>query len=149
QALYGQVSEVKFQRPAGTPPEKAKAEFATWLAEVEGRIATLRASKGGKGVDLTQRQADALAGDWDRWFTSQHLDNPGSPIRWAFLHETLVRDIADRDPETGEIELDQEALAAVAIEARTAVFLTDRGLTLSEAGQSLFLAAVAREFLHA
>ena len=53
------------------------------------------------------------------------------------------------DPETGEIYLDQEALAAVAIEARTAVFLTDRGLTLSEAGQSLFFAAVAGEFLHA
>src|SRR5262245_2408770 len=46
QALYGQVSEVKFHRPAGTPPEKAKAEFAAGLAEVEGRIATLRASKG-------------------------------------------------------------------------------------------------------
>jgi hypothetical protein len=79
QALYGQVSEVKFHRPAGTPPEKAKAEFAAWLAEVEGRIAALRESKGGKGVDLTQRQADVLAGDWYRWFTSQHLDNPGGP----------------------------------------------------------------------
>jgi len=62
QALYGQVSEVKFHRPAGTPPEKVKPNLLAWLAEVEGRIATIRASKGGKGADLTQRQAHALAG---------------------------------------------------------------------------------------
>jgi hypothetical protein len=80
---------VKFHRPAGTPPEKAKAEFAAWLAVVQGRIATPRASSGGKGVDLTQREADALAGDRYRWFTSQHLDNPGCPKRWSTLREVL------------------------------------------------------------
>ena len=33
QALHGPLWEVKFHRPVGTPPEKAKAEFAAWLAE--------------------------------------------------------------------------------------------------------------------
>jgi len=148
QALYGPAWEVKLTLPAGTSPEKAKALHAAWLAEVEGRIATLRAGYGCKAQDLSQREADALAGDWYRSFTTQHLDNPGSPHHWHELRETLL-DIAG-NPETGEVDFDEaEVLAAVAIEARTAVFLTDRGLTLSKAAQSLFLAAVAREFLHA
>jgi len=43
----------------------------------------------GKGRDLTQREADALAGQWYREFTSQHLDNAGSPTRWSSLREIL------------------------------------------------------------
>jgi hypothetical protein len=99
---------VKLTLPAATSPEKAKALHAAWLAEVEGRVATLRASERGKGQDLSQREADALAGEWYRWFTGLHLDNPGRPVRWASLYETLVWDIADKDPETGERDLDQE-----------------------------------------
>ena len=89
QALYGRAWEEKFHRPADTPPDKAVAEHAEWAAQIKHRIAALRASKGGKGVDLSQRGADAWAGDWYRWFTSQHLDNPGSPKRWAGLRKTL------------------------------------------------------------
>src|SRR5215470_10221847 len=70
QTLYGPAWEEKFHRPADTPSDKAVAEHAAWAAKVKGRIAALRDSKGGKGVDLTQREADALAGDWHRWFTS-------------------------------------------------------------------------------
>ncbi len=150
QALYGPGWEVKLTIPAATPPEKAKAQHAAWLAEVEGRIATLRAGRHSKGQDLSQRQADALAGEWYRWFTVQHLDNPGQPARWASLHEDLIWEAAYRDHETGEFDLDvPEVWAAVAIDGRTAEFLTDRGLTLSEDGQRLFLTAVGREFLYA
>jgi hypothetical protein len=59
----GQAWEVKLTIPADTPPEKAKAMHVAWLAEVEGRVATLRASKRSKGQDLSQREADALAGE--------------------------------------------------------------------------------------
>jgi len=159
QALYGQVSEVKFHRPAGTPPEKAKAEFAAWLAEVEGRIATLRASKGGNGVDLTQRQADALAGDWYRWFTSQHLDNPGGPKRWSGLRKELwdmayhiAGDIVDDVEETPVYVVDfehPEVLRIFDAGTRASQFLTDRGVSLTEAARTSFLFAVAREFLAA
>jgi hypothetical protein len=69
QALYGPAWEEKFHKAAATPPDKARAEHAAWAGKVKGRLAALRDSKGGKGVDLTQRQADALAGDWYRWFT--------------------------------------------------------------------------------
>jgi integrase len=148
QALYGPAWEVKLHIPAGTPWDKAKAEHAAWLAQVEGRIAALRACKGGKGVDLTQRQADALAGDWYRWFTSQHLDNPGSPKRWPSLRETLL-EIAG-DLETGELDFDQpEVLRAIETEARASQFLIDRGIALTEAGWTSFLSAVASEFLEA
>jgi hypothetical protein len=89
QALYGPAWEEKFHRATDTPPDKARAEHAAWAAKVKGRIAALRDSKGGKGVDLAQRQADILAGDWYREFTSKHQENPGSPKRWSSLRKTL------------------------------------------------------------
>ena len=148
QALYGSAWEVKLTLPADTSPEKAKALHAAWLAEVEGRVATLRASKNSNGQDLTQRQADALAGEWYRCFTKLHLDNPGSPKRWSALRETLL-DIAG-DPETREVDFDQpEVLRAVDIEAEASQFLTDRGVVLTQSGRASFLSAVAREFLEA
>jgi hypothetical protein len=68
----GPAHEEKFHRSADTPSDKAVADHAAWAAKVKGRIATLRAGKNGKGVDLTQQQADALAGDWYRFYTSKH-----------------------------------------------------------------------------
>jgi hypothetical protein len=63
QALYGPAWEVKLTIPAGTTPQRAKALHTEWLAELEGRIATLRGRNGSNGgQDLTQRQAAALAG---------------------------------------------------------------------------------------
>jgi hypothetical protein len=150
-SVWGGVWEEKFRRPADTPVDKAKAEHAASLAQIKGRIAALRASKGGKGVDLTQRHADALAGDWYRWFTSQHLDNPGSPKRWSRLRETLW-DIAELagDPETGEADFDDpEVLSAIDTETRASQFLADRGVALTQAGRTSFLFAVVREFLAA
>jgi integrase len=150
QELYGPAWEVKLTIPATTAPEKAKAEHIAWLAEVEGRVATLRAGKRGRGQDLNQREADALAGEWYRWFTAQHLDNPGPPVHWTSLHEDLIWEAAYRNPETSEFDLDvPEVWAAVTVDGRTAEFLIDRGLTLSEDGQRLFLTAVGREFLYA
>jgi hypothetical protein len=151
QALYGPAWEEKFHKAADTPPDKARAEHAAWAAKVKSRIAALRHSKGGKGVDLTQRQADGLAGDWYRWFTSQHLDNPGSPKGWSTLREVLW-DIAETagDPETREADFnDPEVLSAIESEARAGQFLTDRGAALTVAGRTSFLSAVAREFRQA
>jgi integrase len=151
QALYGPAWEEKFHRPCDTPWDKAVAEHAAWAAKVKGRIAALRASKVGKGVDLTQREACALAGDWYRLYTSQHSDNPGSAMRWSSLRETLW-DKAETagDPETGEADFDDpEVLSGVDIEARASQFLTDRGIALTQAGRAMFLSAVVREFLTA
>jgi hypothetical protein len=40
--LYGQRWEAKFSLPALTRPQDAKARFAAWLAEIEGRITAIR-----------------------------------------------------------------------------------------------------------
>jgi hypothetical protein len=126
QALYGPAWEEKFHKAADTPPDKARAEHAAWAAKVKGRLAALRDSKGGKRVDPTQRQADALAWDWYRWFTSQHLDNPGSPdgydiVRYEFGH--LV--VEAGAPETVEADFDDpEVLSEIDTLARASQFLT-------------------------
>jgi integrase len=151
QALYGPAWEEKFHSAADTPPDKARADHAAWAAKIKGRIAALRDSKGGKGADLTQRQAHALAGDWYRWYTPQHLDNPGTAKRWSSLRETLwdMTELAG-DDETGEADFnDPEVLSAIDTETRASQFLIDRGIALTQAGQTSFLSAVAREFLAA
>jgi integrase len=151
QALYGPAWEEKFHKPAETPSDKAVAEHAAWAAKVKGRVAALRDSKGGKGVDLTQRQADALAGDWYRWFTSQQLDNPGSAERWSTLREIAWERVAlAGDPETSEAAFDDpEVLHGIDIEAKASQFLTDSGVALTPAGRTSFLIAVAIQFFAA
>jgi hypothetical protein len=79
--------EEKFRSPGGTPLDKARAEHAAWAAKVKGRIGALRA--GDQRVDLTQQQADALAGDWYREFTAKHTDNPGSPEGYDIVRGDL------------------------------------------------------------
>src|SRR5258706_107386 len=151
QAAYGQSWEVIFSAPPCTPVPQAKALHGKWLSEVELRISALRDVKAGKGRDLTQREADALAGQWYREFTSQHLDNAGSPTRWSSLREILWdRAALAGDPEAGEVDFDDpEVLSGIEIEAGTSQFLTDRGIALTEPGRTSFLSAVVGQFLAA
>jgi hypothetical protein len=155
-ALYGQMWEVKFHRPAGTPPEKAKAEFAAWSAEIEGRITTLRAKQRGEGHDLTQRDARALAGEWYRRFVGQHEGNPGEPSRWDGLRKGLrhLLECLAGDDETGEIDMQapqarEEVHRRLADEAKAAQFLASKGEVLTRAAMTPFLDAVIHEFLTA
>jgi hypothetical protein len=122
-------------------PQRDVRRFCTLsgLALVEGRIDTLRAA-GSNKADLTQRQAHALAAEWYRWFTAQHLDNPGHPERWARLQEILLY-LLDLD--------EDDTLSRLAVEARADQFLTDRSLALTQAGREAFLVAVSREFAEA
>jgi integrase len=163
QALYGRAGarskvawEAIFYAPVGTSPQKAKTAHAEWLALVEGRVAILRQQKLGGGVDLSQRQAAALAAEWYRWFVSQHEENPGERSRWAELYDVWWNSLIDvaGDPETGEIdtqapEAREELHPSLAHDARTDKFLADRGAVLTEAGRDTFLSAVLWEFLAA
>jgi hypothetical protein len=90
QALYEKRCEELFHAPANCPPQRAKALHSEWEAEIDGRIATLRGKQRGEAHDLTQRQAQALAGEWYRWYTNPHEENPGEPGHWAKLREVLV-----------------------------------------------------------
>jgi hypothetical protein len=62
QVLYGQRWEAIFTAPASTPAQRVKALHAAWLAEVERRIAALRAGRD------SQRQVELI--------------HSGRPIRW-------------------------------------------------------------------
>jgi hypothetical protein len=65
-ALYGRGREELFSASAGEKAQRAKVLCSEWLAEIENRIATIRAKQNGEGRDLTQREAQALAGEWYR-----------------------------------------------------------------------------------
>ena len=95
--LYGPSLEAKFSAPASTKPHRAKQLFGEWLAEVEGRIAAIRAQRKGEGISLTPRQARALAGEWYEWFIARH---PISDLqKWEDLrdqvHDALREAVGD------------------------------------------------------
>jgi len=76
QRLYGQRWEAKLTLPAGMKSHETKVRISEWTAEVESRIAAIRAAQRGEGQSLTQRQAFALAGDWYNWYVGRHEENP-------------------------------------------------------------------------
>lgn len=69
--LYGPSLEAKFSAPASTKAHLAKQLFGEWLAEVEARIAAIRAQRTGEGIALSRQQARALAGEWYDWFLAR------------------------------------------------------------------------------
>jgi len=68
--------EELFHRRASLPLSMAKVDHSEWEAEIESRFAALRAKQRGEGRDLTQREAQALAGEWYRWYINPHEKNP-------------------------------------------------------------------------
>jgi hypothetical protein len=143
QRLYGPGVEAIFWSPAGTAAQQAKAVYAEWQALIERRITALREAGAGKGHDLTQRQAGALAGQWCRWFVNLNEENPGSAQPLAEVHEVWWNALIDTagDSETGEIDMQApevrvELYPLLAREARTDQFLTDRGVVLSQQGKT-------------
>lgn len=154
--LYGKRREELFRAPLDVPLSRAKALRAQWEEDIETRIATLRAQKRGDGHDLTQRQAVALSGEWYRWYTRQHEDNPGSSGDWNKLCDILWERVIDvaGDPETGTIDLEaaevqSEIYPLLANEAKTAQFLALKGEALTQAARTLFLGAVLDQWCQA
>jgi hypothetical protein len=70
--LYDVRSEEKFFRKADDKEAVVRREFNEWLADVETRIANIRAQQNGEGISLTRLQARALAGQWYDWFVGRH-----------------------------------------------------------------------------
>ena len=56
--------EALFHAPSDCSVQRAKVLLGEWEAEINNRIAVLRAKQRGEGHDLTQKQAHALAGEW-------------------------------------------------------------------------------------
>jgi hypothetical protein len=155
-ALYGLRWEELFRAPAGCPLHRAKVLRSEWEAEIDSRIAALRAKQRGEGHDLSHREARALAGEWYRWFVGQHEENPGKSSHWKGLRDALwhLLESVAADYETHEIDMEalevrEEIHPKLADEAKTAQFLASKGEVLSPAAMEMFLDAVLQEFLEA
>ena len=95
--LYGARYEAKFFAPNTTKSHEAKRLYGEWLAEVEGRIAAIRAERDGTGRTLTRAQARKLAGEWYDWFIARHAEANAENIAWRrdTVHEALKAAVGD------------------------------------------------------
>lgn len=176
-ARFGPAWEVKFSRPASTSEREARAAHAEWLADVEGRIHIVTAELRGEGVDLSHKQAHALAGRWYRWKTDRHGEDPGSPQKWSDEIAGLIASIAElgevarkdkaqpvvlkpisnlSDPSLrfsdllGQLTTTQgQVLDRIGVAAESAAFLARERLALDPDGRRRFLSAVIDELLAA
>ncbi|MGL9623686.1 tyrosine-type recombinase/integrase [Bradyrhizobium sp. U531] len=162
QRLYGHKREAHLKLPADTPKHEAKARLGEWEAEIETRIATLRAQRNGEGQPLTRINAIALAGRWYNWFVKQHEDEPGPAKRWAQLSDYLVWDVIyDHAPDSyqedprldpdwdKEPEVREAVRPQIAEIARVATFLATEGIALNHTAYALFVDAVSDHLLSA
>lgn len=160
--LYGTKREAHLKLPADTPRHETKARLGEWAADVETRIATLRAHRNGEGQPLTRLNAIALAGRWYNWFVKQHADDPGPAKRWRetanyFVWDVLRNEAPDsyeEDPSSDphcDWEKAPEVRDAVRPHvtelARTATFLASEGKVLNATAYALFVDAVCDNLL--
>jgi integrase len=162
--LYGVRREAHLKLPADTPRHEAKARLGEWEAEIETRIATLRAQRNGEGQPLTRINAIALAGRWYNWFVAQHENDPGPAKRWREMSDYFVWDVIrpeapdtyEEDPRSDphrdweKTPVVREAVRPhVAELARVATFLASEGKALNATAYALFVDAVSDNLLSA
>lgn len=155
--LYGVKREAHLKLPADTPHHEAKARRGEWEAEIETRIATLRAKLNGEGRPLTRLNAIALAGRWYNWFIKQHEDDPRTPKHWRDFGDHFIWDVlhpeapdsylenTKADPHwewAKEPEVREAVRPQVAELARVATFLASEGMPLNAQAYALFVDAV-------
>jgi hypothetical protein len=160
--LYGVRREAHLRLPRDTPHHEAKTQLAEWMAEIETRIATLRAQSNGEGQPLTKLNAIALAGRWYEWFVGQHLSDPGPAKRWQEMSDHLVWNVIypeapesyhenpKADPHwewAKEPEVREAVRPQVAELARVATFLASTGMALNATAYALFVDAVSDNLL--
>jgi integrase len=156
--LYVVRREAQLRLPAGTPRYEAKARHAEWTAEIETRIATLRAEARGEGQPLTKLNAIALAGRWYTWFVGQYEDDPGPEKRWRAMGDHLVWEVLypeapheyhenpKADPHwewAKEPDVRANVRPQIAEMARVASFLASEGIALNRDAYALFVDAVS------
>lgn len=162
--LYGTKREAHLKLAADTPKHEAKARLGEWEAEVETRIATLRAQRNGEGQPLTKLNAIALAGRWYLWFVKQHEADPGKPRYWRDLSHTLVWEVIRPEaPDTyeedtkadgqwdwaKEPDVREAVRPRIAEFARVATFLASEGRALNPTAYALLVDAVSDNLLPA
>ena len=158
QRLYGVKREAHLKLPADTPRHEAAARLGEWVADVETRIATLRAQRNGEGQPLTKLNAIALAGRWYSWFVKQHEADPGKPRYWREFSDQVVWNVirpeapdsyeedtkADSQWEWAkEPDVREAVRPQIAELARVATFLASEGRALNPTAYALFVDAVS------
>jgi integrase len=156
--LYNVRWEAQLKLPAHTSKHEAKTRHGEWLAEVENRIATLRAVAKGEGQPLTRLNAIALAGRWYVWFLAQYESAPEVPEHWRKRSDHLIWDIlhpeapdtfhenSQADPEwewAKHPEVRARVRSRIAEMARVASFLASEGMALDNNAHTLFVDAVS------
>jgi integrase len=149
--LYGNGWEERFVSEPGRPAAAVKQQWHDWLAEIESRIANIRAARNGDGRTLTRAQARALAGEWYHWFVDQHSSRPHSSEHWDYVRDevqSVLREFAaSSERQHDDLNLvwdhNEDARAAVrpmlADWGETSRFLAARRLTLTSEARDLFL----------
>lgn len=155
--LYGFKREAHLKLPADTSRHEAKTRLGEWEAEIETRIAALRAKANGQGMPLTRLNAIALAGRWYTWFIKQHEEDPGPPKRWKDFGDHFIWNVlypeapesflantkADPQWEWARAPEVREAVRPQVAElARVATFLASEGIALNTSAHALFVDAV-------
>ena len=74
--LYGARFEAKFFAPKTLTKQDATKRYGEWLAEVEGRVAAIRAERDGTGRSLTPTETRKLAGEWYEWYVARLANAP-------------------------------------------------------------------------
>ena len=152
---YGACSEAKKTWPASTERKLVERLFHEWLADVEARIAAIKAAMKGEGVPLTRQQARALAGEWYDWFVARHPENDRE--HWEQLrdqmHDALRNAVGEKRWEEfdnpDELWRDDEKLRktirpVLADVGETAQFLAMKKMVPDNEARALFL-----DFLYA
>ncbi|MET3906251.1 hypothetical protein ABID59_000572 [Bradyrhizobium sp. S3.3.6] len=162
--LYVVRWEAQLRIPAGVPSAFAKTQYSEWLAEIETRIATLRAQRNGEGQPLTKVNAIGLAGRWYNWFVKQHEAVPGKPKYWREFSDhilwNVIRPEAPDDYEEDtkadsrwewarEPDVREAVRPQIAELARVATFLASEGKALDLTAYALFVDAVSDNLLAA
>ena len=150
------VWEELFKRTASTSPSAARVAWAEWSAEIDTRVATLRAAAKGEGRPLTQLNAQALAGKWYSWFLRQHENETRLASHWAELRDYVVWDVIGREAPDGydthadphwewakDPEVRDTVRPVIAEITCVASFLSSEGIPLDASAYKLFTNAVS------
>jgi len=139
QRAYGIRQEERFRLTTDKTAGEAKAAFADWMADIEGRIGALRSAATGTPVTLSHRQLHELVGRWYDWFILQHADDNMPVAVWDHHHEryedaamaTRSLDHQEEDDKSRSPRHAAKVRAIVLELSRLPTFLADEGVRLS------------------
>jgi integrase len=161
QRLYGKRWEERWRAEPGTPSAERKRQYGEWIAEINRRFAAIRAANRGEGIDLSRKDALALAGEWYTWFVKRHEDAPGKPQLWEAELWSIIDAMMQHAPDEVRAEPMSNLEWTRATDVRagirpvladlgyTAQFLASRGIALRNEARTLFLDCVLDNYIAA